>query len=132
MLSQKLIRKNRIKRGASVVFISSVNGVYCSSTGSTIYSSTKGAINGLVKGMALDLAEKQIRVNSVCPGMIETDLLKDGELTEDQLTEDRHQYPLKRYGQPEEVDYATIYLLADASRWVTGTNLLIDGGYTLL
>ena len=132
MLSQKLIRKKRIKRGASIVFISSVNGVYCSSVGITIYSSTKGAINGLVKGMALDLAEKQIRVNSVCPGMIETDLLKEGELTEDQLTEDRKKYPLKRYGKPEEVAYATIYLLADASRWVTGTNLLIDGGYTLL
>ena len=132
MLSQKLIRKNRIKRGASVVFISSVNGVYCSSTGSTIYSSTKGAINGLVKGMALDLAEKQIRVNSVCPGMIETDLLKDGELTEDQLTEDRKKYPLKRYGKPEEVAYAVIYLLSDAATWITGSNLLIDGGYTLL
>jgi len=132
MLSLKLIRKKRIKRGASVVFISSVNGVYCSNVASSMYGSTKGAINGLVKGMALDLADKQIRVNSVCPGMIETGLLREGEITEDQITEDKKKYPLKRYGTPEEVAYAVIYLLSDASGWVTGTNLLIDGGYTLL
>jgi NAD(P)-dependent dehydrogenase (short-subunit alcohol dehydrogenase family) len=132
MLSQKLIRKKKIKRGASVVFISSINGVYCSFVASSIYSSTKGALNGLVKGMALDLADKQIRVNSVCPGMIETGLLREGEITEDQITEDKKKYPLKRYGKPEEVAYAVIYLLSDASGWVTGTNLLIDGGYTLL
>ena len=69
---------------------------------------------------------------SVCPGMIETGLLREGEITEDQITEDKKKYPLKRYGTPEEVAYAVIYLLSDASGWVTGTNLLIDGGYTLL
>lgn len=132
ILSQKLVRKNRIKRDASIVFISSVNGVFCSSVASSIYASTKGALNGLVKGMALDLADRCIRVNSVCPGMIETSLIKEGEITEDQLAEDKKKYPLKRHGKPEEVAYAVIYLLSGASGWVTGTNLLIDGGYTLL
>jgi len=132
ILSQKLFKRNMIKRDASIVFISSLNGVFCSYVASSIYASTKGALNGLVKGMALDLADRHIRVNSVCPGMISTGLIKEGEITEDQLAEDKKKYPLKRYGKPEEVAYAVIYLLSDASTWVTGTNLLIDGGYTLL
>ena len=97
-----------------------------------MYSASKGAINGLVKGMALDLASKGIRVNSVVPGMIETNILSKGTITQEQLQEDIKRYPLKRYGKPEEVAYSVIYLLSDASKWVTGSNLLIDGGYTLL
>jgi NAD(P)-dependent dehydrogenase (short-subunit alcohol dehydrogenase family) len=132
LLTQQLIEKKLIKKGASIVFISSVSGVYCSSFAGSMYSATKGAINGLIKGMALDLSGRLIRVNTICPGMIETSILEDGRITRDQLEEDRKRYPLKRYGKPEEVAYATIYLLSDASAWVTGSNLLIDGGYTLI
>jgi NAD(P)-dependent dehydrogenase (short-subunit alcohol dehydrogenase family) len=60
------------------------------------------------------------------------DIIKSGAITEEQLQEDMKKYPLRRYGKPEEVAYAVIYLLSDASRWVTGSNLLIDGGYTCL
>jgi NAD(P)-dependent dehydrogenase (short-subunit alcohol dehydrogenase family) len=81
--------------------------------------------------MALDLSVKSIRVNSINPGMIDTDIFKDGIITEEQLKEDKKRYPLKRYGKPEEVAYAAIYLLSDAALWVTGSNMLIDGGYTL-
>jgi len=77
------------------------------------------------------LATKKIRVNSVTPGMVETAILNDGTISNEQLKEDMKKYPLKRYGKPEEVAYAIIYLLSDASAWVTGTNLLIDGGLTL-
>jgi len=132
LLTNILLKNKVIKNGASIVFISSVSGVYCSYIAGSLYSSTKGAINGLIKGMALDLANKQIRVNSVCPAMIETNILEDGRITKEQLEEDKKRYPLKRYGKPEEVAYAVIYLLSDASAWVTGSNLLIDGGYTLL
>ena len=132
VLSNQLYNKKLINRGASIVFISSVSGVFCSYVAGSIYSASKGAVNGFIKGMALDLAGKQIRVNAVCPAMIETNILEDGRITADQLVEDRRKYPLKRYGKPEEVAYAVIYLLSDASQWVTGTNLLIDGGYTLL
>jgi len=78
------------------------------------------------------LSVKGIRVNTVTPGMIDTNILESGVITEEQLKEDMKKYPLKRYGKPQEVAYAAIYLLSDASSWVTGSNLLIDGGYTLL
>ena len=131
-LTRLLVKSKKIGKGSSIVFISSVSGVYCSAVASSIYSSSKGAVNGLVKGIALDLASKGIRVNCVNPGMIDTHIFSEGKITEEQLKEDTERYPLKRYGKPEEVAYAVIYLLSDASSWTTGSNLLIDGGYTLL
>jgi len=130
-LSRLLVKSKKLQKGASIVFISSVSGVYCSAVASSIYSSSKGAINGLAKAMALDLAPKGIRVNCVNPGMIDTNIFSEGKITQEQLNEDMKHYPLKRYGKPEEVAYAVIYLLSDASEWVTGSNLLIDGGLTL-
>ncbi|MDD4157249.1 MAG: SDR family NAD(P)-dependent oxidoreductase [Candidatus Cloacimonetes bacterium] len=130
-LTRRMVKTKKIRKEASIVFISSVSGVYCSAVASSIYSSSKGAVNGLVKGMALDLAPKGIRVNSVNPGMIETDIFKGSAITEEQLIIDMHNYPLGRYGKPEEVAYAVIYLLSDAASWTTGTNIVIDGGYLL-
>jgi NAD(P)-dependent dehydrogenase (short-subunit alcohol dehydrogenase family) len=132
ILSQELLKNKKIRKGASIVFISSISGVYCSSLGSSVYSASKGAINGLVKGMALELAPKLIRVNTVNPGMIDTNIFEAGSITHDQLKEDINRYPLKRYGKPEEVAFLAIYLLSDASQWVTGSCMVIDGGYTLL
>jgi NAD(P)-dependent dehydrogenase (short-subunit alcohol dehydrogenase family) len=132
MISQSLLKNKKIRKGASIVFVSSIAGIYCSYPASAMYSASKGAINGIIKGMAIELAAKDIRVNAVCPGMINTNILESGTITDEQLKEDMKKYPLKRYGEPEEVAYAVIYLLSDASKWVTGSNLLIDGGYTLL
>lgn len=131
-LTRLLVKSKKIRKRGSIVFISSVSGVYCSAVASSIYSSSKGAVNGLVKGIALDLAPKGIRVNSVNPGMIDSDIFSGSAITEEQLKEDMKRYPLGRYGKPEEVAFATIYLLSDASTWTTGSNILIDGGYTLL
>ena len=131
-LTRLMVKTKKIRKGASIVFISSVSGVYCSAVASAIYSSSKGAVNGLVKGVALDLAPKGIRVNSVNPGMIDTDIFTGSAITDEQLKTDMLRYPLGRYGKPEEVAYAVIYLLSDAATWITGSNLLIDGGYTLL
>jgi NAD(P)-dependent dehydrogenase (short-subunit alcohol dehydrogenase family) len=131
-LTRLMVKSKKICKGGSIVFISSITGVYCSFVASSIYSASKGAINGLVKGVALDLAPKGVRVNSVNPGMIETDILSDSAITDDQLKEDMKRYPLGRYGKPEEVANAVIYLLSDAASWTTGSNMLIDGGYTLL
>lgn len=132
ILTNGLIRKKSISKGASIVFISSISGIVCSTVGGSAYSSSKGAINGLVKGMALDLANKGIRVNCILPGMIETDIYKNSSITQEQLELDRKRYPLGRYGSPEDVAYGAIYLLSDASKWMTGSNIVIDGGYTLI
>ncbi|HOS15984.1 MAG TPA: SDR family oxidoreductase [Bacteroidales bacterium] len=131
-LTQQFVKRKSFAKQASVVFISSISGVYVSYMAGSLYSASKGAVNGMVKGMALELASKNIRVNSVNPAMINTEILSSGVIDELQLTEDMKKYPLGRYGEPEEVAYAVIYLLSDASVWVTGSNLLIDGGYTLL
>jgi len=131
LISAQLVKNKKLVKNSSIVFISSISGSLCVWGGNSIYSASKGAINGVMKNMALDLATKGIRVNSVTPGMIETPVLDGGAIDEEQLTEDRKRYPLKRYGKPEEVAYAVIYLLSDASCWITGSNLVIDGGYTL-
>jgi NAD(P)-dependent dehydrogenase (short-subunit alcohol dehydrogenase family) len=131
-LTQRLLRQKKVAKTASIVFVSSISGVFCSSVASSAYSASKGAINGIVKNLAIELAPQEIRVNSVNPGMIHTNIYESGVITQEQFREDMGRYPLKRYGRPEEVAYAVIYLLSDASKWVTGSNLLIDGGYTLL
>ena len=122
-LTQLLLKKKKINKPSSIVFISSISGVFVSSVAGSLYSASKGAINGVVKGLAIELAAKNIRVNCVNPGMILTDIYKGGVITQEQLEEDVKKYPLKRYGKPEEVAHAVIYLLSDASSWVTGTNL---------
>jgi NAD(P)-dependent dehydrogenase (short-subunit alcohol dehydrogenase family) len=131
LLTQQLVKKKKLGKGGSIVFTSSTSGVYNAVIGNAMYSASKGAINGFMKNAALDLAAKNIRVNAVSPGMINTNILEDGIISAEQLEEDKKRYPLKRYGKPEEVAYAVIYLLSDASAWVTGSNLLIDGGITL-
>ena len=132
LLTNNLIRKKLINKNASIVFISSISGVACSFIGGSSYSASKGAINGIMKGMALDLAAKQIRINSILPGMVDTGIFNGSAISEQELIEDRKRYPLGRYGKPEDIAYAAIYLLSEASSWVTGSNLLVDGGYTLI
>ena len=131
LLTQKLIQNKKLNRNASIVFTNSISGVYCSAVGEALYSASKGAINGYLKGLALEMANRGIRVNSVNPGVIETNLFNSTSMPPEELEEKKKKYPLKRFGKPEEVAYAVVYLLSDASQWVTGTNLVIDGGYTL-
>ena len=131
LLSAQLVKKKKLAKNASIVFISSVSGSLCVWAGNSIYSASKAAINGLMKNMALDLAPKGIRVNSVLPAMVESNILDADTISSDQIEEDKKRYPLKRYGKPEEIAYAVIFLLSDASKWLTGTSLIIDGGYTL-
>lgn len=130
-IMKNLIKQKRFNDKASVVFISSIAGNIISSYGNGIYGASKSALNALAKNMALELAPK-IRVNTVMPGMIDTGFLKNSGISEKDLEIDKKKYPLKRYGKPNEVAYAVIYLLSEASSWITGTNLKIDGGYTII
>ena len=132
ILTQNLYAQKKLNKGCSIVLISSINGVYVSYVGSSLYSASKGALNGIAKAMAIELAPSGIRVNCVNPGMVGTHILSKGEKSQEQLDEDAKLYPLKRHGKPEEIAYGVIYLLSDASSWTTGSNLVIDGGYTLL
>jgi NAD(P)-dependent dehydrogenase (short-subunit alcohol dehydrogenase family) len=130
-LLRQIIKSKKLVKKSSVVFVSSIAGTTITSFGGSIYGASKSAVNGLAKALALELAQKQIRVNTVMPGMIETQILADSSIGKADLDEDKKRYPLGRYGKPEDVAYAIIYLLSDASSWTTGTNLLLDGGYTL-
>lgn len=130
-LTQKLLKKKKLKQGASIVFTSALNGVYSSSPANSIYSASKGAINGFMKNLALDLAAKKIRCNSVNPGMIETEILSHGAVSAEQIEENKKKFPLGRWGKPVEIARGIIFLLSDASSWTTGTTLVIDGGVLL-
>lgn len=132
LLTQKLLKKKKIIRNSSIVFTSSIGGNFTATSGRSMYGMTKGAIHCFMKSCALELANRKIRCNSVNPGMIETPLIFSGSLSEADLKIDVERYPLKRYGKPEEVAHAIIYLLSDASSWVTGHALVIDGGITLI
>lgn len=126
-----LSRKRKFKKGASVVFTSSVSGNLVFATAHSLYSVSKAAVTAFAKNAALEMASRKIRVNSVCPGMIETELAHAEAITPEMREEDVKRYPLKRYGQPEEVAGGIVFLLSEASSFITGINLLIDGGLTL-
>lgn len=131
LLTQKVVKKKIIGKGGSIVFTGSISGTYVSGGGNVLYSASKGAIRGFVMNAALDLSIKGIRVNEVCPGMIDTHILDNSSISEDMLNLERGRYPMKRFGRPEEVAWGIVYLLSDAASFVTGSSLVIDGGFTL-
>ena len=128
-LLRLLLKKKKVKGGASVVAISSMGGTHFFTIG---YGASKAALDSFMKFCARELAAKGIRVNTVLPAMIDTPLIHRGSVTDEEHAADEATYPLKRYGRPEEVAYAVIYLLSDAASWVTGTSLVIDGGKSLV
>lgn len=130
-LLRLLIKKKKLANESSVVFVSSIGGVESITIGNSIYGASKAAFNSAMRFCALELAPKKIRVNSVCPGMVNTSLIKGGAVSDEQHQADMLKYPLKRYGEPEDIAHGIVYLLSAASSWVTGHSLVIDGGYTV-
>jgi NAD(P)-dependent dehydrogenase (short-subunit alcohol dehydrogenase family) len=116
--------------GSSVVYLSSVMA-YKSKPALAAYAATKGALLSLAKTLALELASQKIRVNCVCPGLVRTAMVEELEekLLPEQLEKLYAEYPLG-LGEPEDVAYAIACLLAPAARWITGSALVLDGGYT--
>ena len=131
MLVKNLLKNKKLAKPSSVVFTSSAGGVYAPGVCNGIYDSSKNALHAYMRVAALEMGKKGIRFNTVNPGMVETDFIHGGTFTEEQLNEDKKKYVLGRYGRPEDVAYGIVYLLSDASSWVTGTDLKIDGGRTL-
>jgi NAD(P)-dependent dehydrogenase (short-subunit alcohol dehydrogenase family) len=132
-LTTMLLKRRKINNSSSIVFISSINGSCIGTKGFTLYSTSKGAISGLVKSLAADLSKLKIRVNEIAPGMIITDGINSIEenISTSSIQEDINKYPLGGYGSPDDVANGCVYLLSKASKWVTGTKLIIDGGFTL-
>lgn len=128
-LTKMLVKKKKIKNGGSIVFTSSVSAFY-NAPGRALYASSKSALTSFMRSFAIELAEKNIRANAVHPGMIETNFIKEN-LSEEDLKKNISEYPLKRFGKPEEIAWAIIYLLSDASSWVTGTSMIVDGGFMI-
>jgi NAD(P)-dependent dehydrogenase (short-subunit alcohol dehydrogenase family) len=130
-LLRLLFKHKKLNSQASVVIISSIGGTRQFEPANAIYGTSKAAITAFMKFAAIEWAVKGIRVNAVCPGMVETPLMTNGRFSEEQLNAYRETYPLKRFGKPEEIGYAVVYLLSNASSWVTGTSLIVDGGSTI-
>ena len=118
------------EKRASFIFISSVMGIL-GQAGKVGYCSSKGALISGTKAMALELASKNIRVNCILPGVVETEMsskMFQG-LSEESKKEIINMHPLG-LGKPEDIANACAFLLSDATRWITGTNLIVDGGYS--
>ena len=132
MLVNKLLKTKKLNKGASVVFVSSVDGPKVVHAGNSVYSGSKSALVGLARNMAIDLASKKIRVNCVLPGTTDTPMIRTENVTEEMLAETAKAFLLKRFAQPEEIANAIIFLLSDAASFVTGTELTVDGGYSIV
>lgn len=128
-LTRLLCKTKKLKKNSSIVFTSSVSAFY-NAPGRALYAGSKAALTSFMRSFAVELADKGIRANSVHPGLIDTKLIVEN-LTEEELNNNLKEYPLNRFGKPEEVAWAIIYLLSDASSWVTGNSMIIDGGFML-
>lgn len=126
LLQSLLLSEKKLKKQASVVFIASAAATM-PVIGNAVYSASKAALVAYAKCLAQELAPCQIRVNSISPTMVWTDLALVG-ATVEQLQEAQLSYPLKRYGMPEDIANLVIYLLSNASVWMTGSNIEITGG----
>jgi NAD(P)-dependent dehydrogenase (short-subunit alcohol dehydrogenase family) len=114
--------------GGSIVNISSISGLVGLPGSPTAYTATKGAVRLLTKSAAIDLAADGIRVNSVHPGRIQTAMTASQDAA--RIDFYRQNTPLGRSGTPEEVAYGVLYLASDEASFVTGSELVIDGGFT--
>ena len=126
-------RKKSISKAGSIksiVLLSSISGI-AGGAGLSLYSATKGGIISLTKSIALELIRDGIRVNCISPAFVKTKMTEDffAKLSQNQLLEIEKTHPMG-FGHPEDIANSVAFLLSDAARWITGTNLIVDGGYS--
>lgn len=128
----RLLLKNKLmKENGSIVAISSIAGYKEFVMGNGIYGAAKAALSSFIKFVALEFADKGIRANSICPGMVYTPMHTEGQFDENALDNVIKDIPLGRWGQPEEIAGTVVFLLSNASSYITGTTIVVDGGKTL-
>jgi NAD(P)-dependent dehydrogenase (short-subunit alcohol dehydrogenase family) len=132
VLFSELIKKKKINKNSSVVFISSISAIR-GAKGNGLYAITKAALDSICKVYANELSSKYIRVNTIQPGMVETEMSAQAEniLSKEVMDIDRAKYPLG-YGETIDIALPVVFLLSDASKWITGQSIVIDGGRTSL
>jgi NAD(P)-dependent dehydrogenase (short-subunit alcohol dehydrogenase family) len=114
--------------GGSIVFLSSIDGLYAAPGGEGIYGACKAALNNIVQTMAVELGQHRIRVNAIAPAVVETPLTAPWLATEADRRARSAFYPLRRVGQPADVAAAAVYFASDEAQWVSGAVLLVSGG----
>jgi NAD(P)-dependent dehydrogenase (short-subunit alcohol dehydrogenase family) len=127
LLQSLILQEKKLNKNSSIVFIAS-RASDMPSIGNAIYSASKGAIISYAKCLGLEVAPRKIRVNCICPAMVWTELVNEGGVDNELLKEKEKAYPLKRYGTPVDIANLVIYLLSDASSWMTGSCIDITGG----
>ena len=130
-LVQSLAKANKINKNASIVYMASIDGTVTGHIGNSSYAASKGAIMGSVRTQALEFASRGVRVNCVSPARVNTPLIKRDNISEEQVEANKQEYPLKRYAEPIEIAGYILYLLSDVSTYTSGSNLVIDGGFTV-
>ncbi len=130
LLTQKLLKYKKIEKKGSIVFIASISGLI-GTVGNTIYAGSKAALIAASRALAIEIAGQEMRANCISPGMVMTPLTAKIEdtVSSEAFNDNEKLHPLG-FGTPEDVANACLFFLSDASRWITGTNLIIDGGYT--
>ena len=129
MLIQGLLERKKIRQGASIVMIGSISA-HLGIAGTALYAASKAALTAFAKVLASELAGRRIRVNIISPGLVQTDLLVKTNQVSDTENANKQQYPLG-LGTVEDIASQVVFLLSDKSKWITGTDIKMDGGYTL-
>lgn len=129
LLTQKILRNNLMANGGSILFVASI-AAHIGVVGVGAYSGTKAALIAMARCLAMEVCKRGIRVNCLAPGLANTPLLEQARKCTAAFDEQLKRYPLG-IGEPEDIANATVFMLSPASRWVTGSTLVMDGGVTI-